>query len=337
MSDDWYYARKGERFGPVPLAKVRALAEQGWLMPTDLVWNPGMPDWQPAASVKGLFTSSLVESLGSTVDGVIPRIRPLAPADDSKNRSPRGGPGSPFGAEFFDELSPRHLLAAGGGFVAALGIAFTVIAPSSLALAFTLGGLALAAAGMHVEVGRLVAQAAGNLAQAWKERAERKLEAQRLAVEKQRLDVEAARLAAEKEAWEQPVPVPPASAPPPASAVPPMSPPPPVPAWPAGGASATGPRMVPAEYYGAGEHVTVINHAPVRRWSPGVAAVLSFCVPGLGQLYKGQVINGIVWFCAVGLGYAALILPGLLLHFFCIVGAASGNPWTAGRTEVVRR
>ena len=331
MSDDWYYARKGERFGPVPLAKVRALAEQGWLMPADLVWNPGMPDWQPAASVKGLFTSSLVESLGSTVDGVIPRIRPLDPADDSKNRSPRGGPGSPFGGDFFDELSPRHLVAAGGGFVAALGIAFTVIAPSSLALAFTLGGLALAAAGMHVEVGRLVAQAAGNLAQAWKERAERKLEAQRLAVEKQRLDVEAARLAAEKEAREQPVPVPPASAPPP------ISPPPPVPAWPAGGASATGPRMVPAEYYGAGEHVTVINHAPVRRWSPGVAAVLSFCVPGLGQLYKGQIINGIVWFCAVGLGYAALILPGLLLHFFCIVGAASGNPWTAGRTEVVRR
>ena len=337
MSDDWYYARKGERFGPVPLAKVRALAEQGWLMPADLVWNPGMPDWQPAASVKGLFTSSLVESLGSTVDGVIPRIRPLAPADDSKNRSPRGGPGAPFGGEFFDELSPRHLLAAGGGFVAALGIAFTVIAPSSLALAFTLGGLALAAAGMHVEVGRLVAQAAGNLAQAWKERAERKLEAQRLAVEKQRLDVEAARLAAEKEAREQPVPVPPASALPPASAPPPISPPPPVPAWPAGETPATGPRMVPAEYYGAGEHVTVINHAPVRRWSPGVAAVLSFCVPGLGQLYKGQIINGIVWFFAVGLGYAALILPGLLLHFFCIVGAASGNPWTAGRTEVVRR
>ena len=329
MSDDWYYARKGERFGPVPLAKVRALAEQGWLMPADLVWNPGMPDWQPAASVKGLFTSSLVESLGSTVDGVIPRIRPLDPADDSKNRSPRGGPGSPFGGDFFDELSPRHLVAAGGGFVAALGIAFTVIAPSSLALAFTLGGLALAAAGMHVEVGRLVSQAAGNLAQAWKERAERQLEAQRLAVEKQRLDVEAARLAAEKEARERPMP--------PASAVPPMSPPPPVPVWPTGGASATGPRMVPAEYYGAGEHVTVINHAPVRRWSPGVAAVLSFCVPGLGQLYKGQIINGIVWFCAVGLGYAALILPGLLLHFFCIVGAASGNPWTAGRTEVVRR
>ena len=68
-----------------------------------------------------------------------------------------------------------------------------------------------------------------------------------------------------------------------------------------------------------------------------VTAVLSFCVPGLGQLYKGQIINGIVWFFAVGLGYAALILPGLLLHFFCIVGAASGNPWTAGRTEVVRR
>jgi hypothetical protein len=44
-----------------------------------------------------------------------------------------------------------------------------------------------------------------------------------------------------------------------------------------------------------------------------------------------------VWFFLVGVGYLALILPGMLLHFFCIVGAASGNPWTPGRTEVVRR
>jgi TM2 domain-containing membrane protein YozV len=75
----------------------------------------------------------------------------------------------------------------------------------------------------------------------------------------------------------------------------------------------------------------------VQRWSPGLAAVLSFLLPGLGQVYKGQIINGIVWFFLVGFGYLALVLPGLLLHFFCIVGAASGNPWTPGRMEVVRR
>jgi TM2 domain-containing membrane protein YozV len=102
-------------------------------------------------------------------------------------------------------------------------------------------------------------------------------------------------------------------------------------------AAAGEPRLVSAEHYGAGEHVMVINHPPVQRWSPALAAVLSFLVPGLGQLYKGQVMNGIVWFFLVGVGYLALVLPGLLLHFFCIVGAASGNPWTPGRTEVVRR
>ena len=64
--------------------------------------------------------------------------------------------------------------------------------------------------------------------------------------------------------------------------------------------------------------------------------MLSFFLPGLGQLYKGQILNGIVWFFFVILGYAALILPGLLLHIFCIIGAASGNQWTEGKTTVVR-
>ena len=80
----------------------------------------------------------------------------------------------------------------------------------------------------------------------------------------------------------------------------------------------------------------VITHPPIRRWSPGLAVVLSFFVPGLGQFYKGQILNGIAWFFFVLVGYAALIVPGLLLHLFCIIGAASGNPWTEGKTTVVR-
>jgi hypothetical protein len=322
MTDEWYYARKGERFGPVPLAKVKSLADKGWLMPDDLVWRPGMTDWRPAVSVKGLFRSSLIDSLGSTVDGIVPGRQ----GTPEKPGRAGGGDSAEAAAEaLFDwsEISPRHLVAACGGFIAALGIAFTAIAPSSLGLAFTLGGLALGAAGLHVELGRLVGQSLANLATARREAAERRLEMQRLAVEQKKLEVEAARLAAEKAARERPAP----PAPPPVPAATPVEP----------TRQAGQPRLVPAEHYGAGAQVTVINHPPVQRWSPALAAVLSMLVPGLGQAYKGQLLNGVVWFFLVGVGYLALILPGLLLHFFCIVGAASGNPWTPGRTEVVRR
>jgi len=326
MADDWFYTRKGERHGPVPLAKVKSLADEGWLAPEDLVWGPGMADWRPAASVKGIFRSSLVESLASGA-GVIPGIRPrLEPPAAAEEEPGRRGLEHVFGPAFFEQLAPRHVVAAGGAFLAAIGIAFTVIAPSLLGLAFTLGGLALAAAGMHVEVAAVAARAAANVAKARKEAHERRLEAERLAIERKRLEVEAARLAAEREARDRPAAA--AAQPPaPASAADggrayPL--PPPI------------PRVVPADYYGPGERVTVITHPPVQRWSPGLAAVLSVLVPGLGQLYKGQVVNGVVWFLLVGLGYLALVLPGLVLHVFCVLGAASGNPWSPGRTEVVR-
>lgn len=63
-----------------------------------------------------------------------------------------------------------------------------------------------------------------------------------------------------------------------------------------------------------------------KRWEPAVAVLLSLIVPGLGQLYKGQAINGIVWFCVVILGYAMLLVPGLILHLCCIAGAGMGDP-----------
>ena len=34
------------------------------------------------------------------------------------------------------------------------------------------------------------------------------------------------------------------------------------------------------------------THAP----SPGVAMVLSFLIPGLGQLYRGHLLTGLLWF-----------------------------------------
>ena len=195
--------------------------------------------------------------------------------------------------------------------MAALGIAFTAVAQSQVALAFTLSGLFIAAVGLNVEIGKLLGQAIENIGKASKEAAERRLRAKELALEKQKLDLEAARLAQEQAARASPSLPPPELANQTAGYV-------------SNGAAGSG-------------QVLVINHPPVQRWSPGLAAVLSFFVPGLGQLYKGQILNGIVWFFFVCMGYVALILPGLVLHFFCVLGALSGNPWTEGKATVVRQ
>lgn len=67
------------------------------------------------------------------------------------------------------------------------------------------------------------------------------------------------------------------------------------------------------------------DNAPAK-WSPGVAAVLSFFWPGLGQMYKGSVIGGFLWMIVVITGYFMMVVPGLILHLICILAAASGNP-----------
>jgi TM2 domain-containing membrane protein YozV len=314
MSQAWYYAKNNERLGPVPLAELRSLITKGGLQPTDLVWSEHLPGWVPAREVRELFPPQPADFVpGVRVPAVrTPRAKPsftTGRADTPPATTPfRELPASP-GFDWND-LRPRHLIAGGGAFLAALGIAFTAIARSPVSLAFTLGGLTLAALALYAEIGRLLAQATENIGKASREAAERRLRAKELALEKQRLDVEAARLAQEQAARMAP----------------------PVPAAVLANQQA---ELLPTGPVSTGQFV-VINHPPVQRWSPGLAAVLSFFLPGLGQLYKGQILNGIVWFFMVGLGYMALILPGLLLHLFCIIGAASGNPWTEGKTTVVR-
>jgi hypothetical protein len=323
MPDDWYYVQKNQRLGPVSFAKLKAMAESGWLAPDDLVWRAGMGEWIPARDAEGLFANPLGTVLNKTIAGL--RRTPEPPSTMSAGTIPQSPPSIPAKSRpstlrkarreipeiDWDRILPRHVVAACGGFLAALGIAFTAIAHSRVALAFTLSGLAIVAAGLSVEIGRLLGQAIENIGKASKEAADRRLRAKELALEKRKLDLEATRLANEQAAR---------------------------------AAAAAPPAMVagqPAEYVpeaaAGGGHVVVINQPPVQRWSPGLAAVLSFFVPGLGQLYKGQILNGLVWFFLVGFGYLALILPGLVLHFFCVLGALSGNPWTEGKTTVVRQ
>ncbi len=47
----------------------------------------------------------------------------------------------------------------------------------------------------------------------------------------------------------------------------------------------------------------------------------------LGQMYKGQIFNGIAWFVCTIIGYVAFVIPGLLLHLCCVAGAAMGDPY----------
>lgn len=70
---------------------------------------------------------------------------------------------------------------------------------------------------------------------------------------------------------------------------------------------------------------TYSSAPPQAAWSPGIAAVLSLVIPGAGQMYKGAVGAGLIWFVFVSIGYVCFILPGLILHLICIFNAAAGS------------
>jgi TM2 domain-containing membrane protein YozV len=72
------------------------------------------------------------------------------------------------------------------------------------------------------------------------------------------------------------------------------------------------------------EDEVVVRRAP----SPGIAAVLSVLLPGLGQVYAGRLLAGGLWFLATGFAYWAVLLPGFLVHALCIWSAYhSARQW----------
>jgi TM2 domain-containing membrane protein YozV len=75
------------------------------------------------------------------------------------------------------------------------------------------------------------------------------------------------------------------------------------------------------------QHTNVLAGFNAPRWSRGAAMLLSILIPGAGQFYKGQPINAIAWFVLVAIGYVFLIIPGLILHFCCVIGAGMGDPY----------
>jgi GYF domain 2 len=64
MKNDWYYMSNGQKHGPVSSRQLKGLADEGRLLPEDLIWTPGFSEWKPAGFLKGLFPQGLRISLG---------------------------------------------------------------------------------------------------------------------------------------------------------------------------------------------------------------------------------------------------------------------------------
>jgi outer membrane protein assembly factor BamE (lipoprotein component of BamABCDE complex) len=60
MSQQWYYAKGGQRQGPVVDEELKRLAATGQLQASDLVWKEGMAQWVEASKIKGLFPAEVL-------------------------------------------------------------------------------------------------------------------------------------------------------------------------------------------------------------------------------------------------------------------------------------
>ena len=126
MTERWYYARDGQRQGPVPRERLVDLVRDGWLSADDLVWSEGMPEWRPARSFDWLCGGPITRTVQDLVKATLhPGARPDPPVAHPLNIPHQ--PRRRSDLVDWDRLEASHLLAAAGAFLATLGIAFTVI------------------------------------------------------------------------------------------------------------------------------------------------------------------------------------------------------------------
>ena len=59
-----------------------------------------------------------------------------------------------------------------------------------------------------------------------------------------------------------------------------------------------------------------------------MAILLSFICPGLGHLYVGRPVQGVLFFVLTVVGYACFVVPGICLHLFTM--------WDANRASARR-
>lgn len=58
--------------------------------------------------------------------------------------------------------------------------------------------------------------------------------------------------------------------------------------------------------------------------NPVIAALMSFFVPGWGQVYNGQgILKGLLYVIGIIIGSVVLVLPGIIVYVYCIYNAYS--------------
>jgi TM2 domain-containing membrane protein YozV len=99
--------------------------------------------------------------------------------------------------------------------------------------------------------------------------------------------------------------------------------------------------IVLSNHAGDSRPQAVANPILVAKWNPLLAAIFSLFFPGLGHLYKGRTISGVLWFCCVTgtyivcsipaylFSYSPIMIPGLIMHGLCIFTSAFGQRYQA--------
>ncbi len=99
----WYIARDGKQHGPLTDVEMRTFVAHNYLRLSDLIWRPGMPEWQSAPNI---FPTAF-EALGH--DPQQASAAPTKPAalPHPAAFQPAGAQSDPRGIDYAGEVSPR--------------------------------------------------------------------------------------------------------------------------------------------------------------------------------------------------------------------------------------
>lgn len=65
-----------------------------------------------------------------------------------------------------------------------------------------------------------------------------------------------------------------------------------------------------------------LNKERSHNISPGVAAIISLIIPGLGHMCKGETRKGLNLMVGTFLGYMFFVIPGIVMHIYTIIDAS---------------
>jgi len=94
LARKWYYAKEGQRYGPVPAGELKKLLESGQLSPGDHVWTAGMASWQKIEEVEALGAGAPppLAPEKETVPGPRPPVEEALPVAAAVQEAPAPGP-----------------------------------------------------------------------------------------------------------------------------------------------------------------------------------------------------------------------------------------------------